>query len=161
MDGQKYFGTRERAELRRQWIRQAVAAFDEMFGGLEANELVTFTEREQKACALSKELSCWLVEQHAAADPLVRPAEKLAPHCPRCDQPGQRVTRAEAALPERHLTTAVGEVTLRREQWRCATCRVAFFPSGPKAATGDGRLQSPSAAESRPASSQGFLQGGE
>jgi len=141
MDGQKSFGTAERAQLRRQWIQQAVAAFDQMFaGGAEADELVTFTQREQKACALSKELSGWLLEQHAAADPLVRPRDEPAPRCPRCDQPGQRVTMADAALPERQLTTAVGEVTLRREQWRCATCRVAFFPSGPETAIGDGRL---------------------
>lgn len=161
MDGQKSFGTRERAQMRREWIQQAVAAFDQMFGTAPSDELVTFTQREQKACALGKELSCWLLEQHTAADPLVRPPEEPAPCCPRCEQPGQRVTTTDAVLPERQLTTAVGVIALRREQWYCATCRVAFFPSGPEAATGDGRLQSPPAAESGPARSQGFLQGSE
>jgi hypothetical protein len=159
MDGSKSSRSAQRADLRRQFIQQAVAAFEQMFGGREKDELVTFTQREQRACALGKELSCWLLEQHAAADASVRPAEQPAPRCPKCDQPGRRVTPTDAALPERQLTTAAGEVTLRREQWRCATCRVAFFPSGPEAATGDGRLQSPSAAESGAASRQGFLQG--
>jgi hypothetical protein len=140
MDGQKFFGTGERAQLRRQWIQRAVAAFDQMFGRGDADELVTFTQREHQACALGKDLSCWLLEQHAAVDPLVRPAAEPAPRCPKCDRAGQRVTAPDAALPERQLTTAVGEVTLQREQWRCTTCRVAFFPSGPEAATGDGRL---------------------
>lgn len=141
MDGPKYFGTAERAHLRRQWIQRSVAAFDAMFaGGPDGGELVTFTQREQKALNLGQELSRWLLEQHTAADPLVRPVEDPAPCCPRCGRPGQRPKRAEPALPERRLTTAVGEVTLGREQWHCATCRVAFFPSGPEAGTGDGGL---------------------
>jgi len=159
MDGNKSSSSDERARLRRQFMQHASAAFERMFGDRETEQLVTFTQREDRACVLGKELSGWLLEQHAAVDALVRPAENAAPRCPKCDRPGQRVSPADAALPERQLTTAAGEVTLRREQWRCATCRVAFFPSGPQTATGDGRLQSPTAAESGPASSQGFLQG--
>src|ERR1700722_20178394 len=140
MDGNKSSQSDERARLRRQFIQQASAAFEQMLGDGEQDELVTFTQREQRACALGKELSCWLLQQHAAGDVSVRPAEQPAPRCPKCDRSGQRVTPADAALPERQLTTAAGEVTLRREQWRCATCRVAFFPSGPEATTGDGRL---------------------
>jgi hypothetical protein len=141
MDGPKYFGTAERAHLRRQWIQRSAAAFDEMFaGGPDGGELVTFTQREEKASALGQELSHWLLEQHAAADPLVRPPDDPPPRCPRCDRPGQRAGKADAALPERRLTAAVGEITLQRERWRCATCRVAFFPSGPEAGIGDGGL---------------------
>ena len=161
MDGPKFFGTAERGQLRRQWIQQAVATFDQMFAGAGPDELVTFTQREQRARTLGKELSRWLLEQHAAADPLVRPPEEPPPRCPKCDRPGQRVTAADDPLPERQLTTAVGEVSLQREQWRCATCRVAFFPSGPEAATGDGRIQPPPTAEGGPARGQGFLQGSE
>jgi hypothetical protein len=28
-------------------------------------------------------------------------------------------------------------VARRREQWRCTTCRVVFFPPGPQAPAGD------------------------
>jgi len=153
MDGKKSLGGQQRAELRRQWIRRAVTVFEQMFNGADAEELVTFTQREQMACTLGKELSRWLLEQQSAADPLVHPPDEPAPRCPKCGRAGQRVTRAEMELPQRQLTTLVGEVTLRREQWRCATCRVAFFPSGPQAPAGDGRVQSLGPAESGPASS--------
>ena len=78
--------------------------------------------------AISKELGNWLLERQTAGDPLVRPADAAETRCPKCGQPGQRVTKALGRLPERRLTTEVGEVALEREQWRCATCRVAFFP---------------------------------
>jgi hypothetical protein len=140
MDGSTPRDPRERARLRHQWLQRAAVAFEQMFGEDQQDELVTFTQREKKACALGKELSAWLLEQHTAADAQVRPDDDSPPPCPRCGRPGQRVTKRNRALPERRLTTAAGEVTLHREQWRCATCRVAFFPSGPAAATGHGRL---------------------
>jgi hypothetical protein len=140
MDGKKPTKSEERARLRREFMQRASAAFERMFGASETDQLVTFTQREDRACALGQELSGWLLEQHAAVDPSVRPAEGAVPHCPKCGRPGKRVAAADTPLPERQLTTAAGEVTLRREQWRCATCRVAFFPSGPQTATGDGRL---------------------
>src|SRR5580704_15473872 len=63
MDGPKSFAAGDRAQLRRQWIQQAVAAFEEMFAGPGAEaELVTFSQREQMAGALGKELSRWLLE---------------------------------------------------------------------------------------------------
>jgi hypothetical protein len=34
-----------------------------------------------------------------------------------------------------------GEVTLSREQWRCTTCRVVFFPPGSEVAAGYRGLQ--------------------
>jgi hypothetical protein len=40
-------------------------------------------------------------------------------------------------LPQRRLTTLAGEVALRREQWRCTTCRVVFFPPRRQAPSGD------------------------
>jgi hypothetical protein len=159
MDGSQPLDKRERARLRRQWLQRAEIAFEAMFDGQEPDALVTFSQREEMACALGKELSLWLLEQHVAADPQVRPPDQPVPVCPKCGRPARRVLKADKELPQRRLTTAAGEVTLQREQWRCATCRVAFFPSGPKAAIGDGGVQSTAVAESGPAGGEGFLQG--
>lgn len=125
-----------RRQLRQQWLAHAAAAFDRMFADEHQDQLVTFTQREDRACDLGKELAAFLLEQHAAADPQVRPAADTPPTCPKCGQPGQRVTGDDQTLPQRQLTTRAGEVVLQREQWRCTTCRVVFFPPGPETATG-------------------------
>ena len=62
------------------------------------------------------------------------------PVCPKCGRPGRRLTEPDQPLPQRQVTTQAGEVTLNREQWRCTTCRVVFFPLGPEAAVGHGGL---------------------
>ena len=51
------------------------------------------------ACSFGEELAAWLLEQHVAADPCVRPPADQAPVCPKCGRPGQRVTPAEHTLP--------------------------------------------------------------
>lgn len=160
MDGESR-ARQDRARLRKEWLERAAAAFERMFNEAPAEALVTFTQREQCAVAISKELGNWLLERHAAGDPLVRPAEAAETRCPKCGQPGQRVTGAKARLPERRLTTEVGEVALGREQWRCATCRVAFFPSGPEVVPGHGGLQSASAAEGGASGGQGRVPRGQ
>jgi hypothetical protein len=129
-----------RQRLRQQWLQQAEAAFDLLFDATEQEHLVTFTQREQRAAALGKELAAWLLEQHLADDPAVRPPSETPPPCPKCGQPGQRLTTPDQPLPQRQLFCAAGEVLLRREEWRCKTCRVSFFPSGSQTAVGDGGL---------------------
>jgi len=156
MDGQSRT-RQDRAKLRKEWLKRAEAAFERMFNEAPAEALITFTQREQCAVAISRELGNFLLEHHVAADSLVRPAEAVEARCPKCGQPGQRVTGAKAPLPERRLTTEVGEVALEREQWRCATCRVAFFPSGPEAERGHGGVQSTSASEGSASGNQGFV----
>jgi hypothetical protein len=108
---------------------------------------VTFTEREDMACALGQELAAFLLEEHAATDPQVRPNPKRATCCPKCQQPAARVSQRGAPLPERELTTRAGEVKLQREQWRCRKCRIVFFSAGPAAEAGDGAVQSAGAGE--------------
>lgn len=129
-----------RERLRQQWLQQAEAAFDLLFDASEQERLVTFTQREQRAAALGKELAAWLLEQHLADDPAVRPAPEAAPACPKCGRAAQRLGPPGQPLPQRQLSCAAGEVTIRREAWRCKTCRVSFFPSRPQAATGHGGL---------------------
>src|SRR6516165_10299917 len=148
MDGQTR-ARQDQAQLRKEWLKRAEAAFERMFNESPAEALITFTQREQCAVAISKELGNFLLEHHVAADPAVRPAEATQACCPKCGQPGQRVTGVKARLLERQLTTEVGEVALEREQWRCTTCRVAFFPSGPEVERGHGGVQSTSAPEGR------------
>lgn len=135
--------------LRRRWLAHAAAAFDLMFDPRCQDQLVTFDRREQRAVELGRDLTAWLLQQHLNTDPAVRPEE--SPHilCPRCGRPGRRVTGPGEPLPKRRLTTLAGEVTLTREQWRCTTCRVVFFPPGSEVEAGDRGLQPECPAQGR------------
>ena len=126
----------QREQLRQEWLAAAASAFDRMFADAEQGQLITFDQREARACLLGLDLGAWLLERHAAADPQVRPPENAPPPCPKCGRPARRVTARDGPLPRRPLKTLAGEVELRREQWHCKTCRVFFFPPGPQAAAG-------------------------
>lgn len=130
----------DRERLRQRWLEQAAAVFDLYFDPDQAEPPVTFTQREQRACTLTRELAAFLLEEDLAQDPAVRPSAAQAAACPKCGQPAQRRTAPGEPLPRRPLTSDAGEIILHREQWHCKTCRVSFFPSGPQAATGDGGL---------------------
>jgi hypothetical protein len=130
-----------------------------MFADDQQDQLVTFDQREARAIDLSDDLAAWLLEQHTAADPAVRPVQ--VPACPRCGAAGQRVGAADSLLEERPLTTGAGEVGLAREKWQCTACRVVFFPPGPQAGPGHGGLQPPGPAQGGPPGRQGpVLPGG-
>ncbi len=160
MEGRSFLRRKDREALRERWLLRAGKAFERMFGEANQDQLVTFTEREDMACLLGEELAAFLLEEHAAADRQVRPSDKQPPACPKCQQPGQRVTKS--ALQERELTTRAGEIQLRREQWRCQKCRIVFFSVGPQAEVGDGTLQPAASGEDRSASeSGGVIQGSE
>lgn len=126
--------TTGRDRLRQQWLQQAEAVFELLFDADQQELLITFDQREERACSLTKELTSWLLEQHVAQDGAVRPA--AAPPCPRCQRTAQRRSLSDQTLPARQLTTTAGEVILKREQWYCPKCRAAF-PSGPQTAAGD------------------------
>lgn len=130
----------DRERLREHWLQQATAVFDLYFDPEPAEPPVTFTQREQRACLLTRELAAFLLEEDLGQDPAARPSDEQPAACPRCGQPAQRRTPPGEPLPRRPLTSAAGEITLRREQWHCKTCRVSFFPSGPQAPAGDGGL---------------------
>jgi hypothetical protein len=133
MDGAKH---RKLEEKRERWRKRAEAAFERMFVG---KELTTFTEREDEAMLIGRELAAFMLEEHLADDPQVRPVEESV-CCPKCQKAGQRVTKSKEKLPERPLTTRAGEVTLRREKWRCPACRVLFFSVRPQTESGHGRV---------------------
>ena len=125
-----------REELRRRFLAHAGAAFDLMFRPEYQDQLASFDQREQRADELGRDLSAWLLQQHANTDPRARPDPQQPPTCPKCGRPGHPVTQPDDPLPQRRVTTLTGEVTLQREQWRCTTCRVVFFPLGPGAGPG-------------------------
>lgn len=154
MDGNLRLSNKEGAELRERFMKKAAAAFERMFGKANQDQLVTFTQREDLACLLGEEMSASLLEEHTAKDAHVRPVHEAA-CCPRCQQPGKRVTKRNEKLDERPLTTRAGQITLRRERWRCAKCRVVFFSARPQAEVGDGRLQSAGPGASGAAGEQG------
>jgi hypothetical protein len=157
MEGHPFLHRKNREALRERWLQRAGQAFEQMFAEAQQAQLVTFTEREDKACRLGKELAAFLLEEHAAADHQARPSDKQPPGCPKCNQPGERVTHAKAELPQRELTTRAGEITLQREQWRCTKCRIVFFSAGPQAQVGDRALQSSDFGEGSAASQPGGL----
>jgi hypothetical protein len=142
MEGRPFLHRKDREALRERWLQRAGTAFERMFGEGHQDQLITFTEREDLACLLGQELAAFLLEEHAAADEQVCPSEKRPPCCPKCKQPGERVTKPSAKLPERELTTRAGEIKLARQQWRCKKCRIVFFSVRPQAEVGDREVQS-------------------
>jgi hypothetical protein len=127
------------SSLREKWRQRMEAAFERMFADKTQEELVTFTEREDMAALIAKELATFLLEEHLARDPLVRP-EAAAACCPKCGKAGERCMKKDEPLPGRCVTTRVGEVELKRERWRCRNCRIIFFSARCATETGDGRL---------------------
>lgn len=123
--------TDPRDELRRLWMAHAAAAFDMMFHPDHQPDLVTFDQRETRACELGRDLSTWLIQQHANADDLARPAADREVSCPRCGRPARRKTDPDAPPPGRRLTGLSGKVELQRDQFMCTSCRVVFFPPRP------------------------------
>ena len=128
------------AALRARWKQRTESAFERMFGGKSEEELVTFTEREDMAVLIGKELAAFLLEENVARDAAVEPAEASTTCCPKCGQPGEPAVRKCEKLVERTVATRAGEVHMRRQRWRCAKCRIIFFSTGRAIASGNGRF---------------------
>ena len=141
MEGTPGFRPRLTPELRERWRKRTDAAFERMLADKNQADLVTFTEREDMAVLIAKELAAFLLEEQLAQDPLVHPDKNTPPCCPKCKQPGRPAMKPKEKLPGRQVTTRAGEVQLQRERWHCAKCRVVFFSVRRSAASGDGRLQ--------------------
>lgn len=155
MEGRLNLRRKDQEALRERWLQRAGKAFERMFAQANQDQLVTFDEREDMACALGKELAAFLLEEHAAVDEQVRLSDKRPPCCPTCQKPAKRVTKPKEELPERPLTTRAGKITLRREQWQCPKCRRLFFSVRPQAEVGDGGVQPAAFGESSSTSEQG------
>jgi len=106
----------------------AKTAFDQMFGCDGQNGLVTFAEREERACEVTDELARWLMAEHLAQDP----AGKVAggQNCPICQRPVPAESAGSLQPQIRELMTRRGKIEYRRAVARCPQCRKVFFPPG-------------------------------
>jgi hypothetical protein len=99
-----------------------------MFEGKSLEELVTLTQREDMAVSIGRELAVFLLEEHVGKDSAAQPSDASTTCCPKCGQPGTPADQGDDELPERTVTTRAGDIRVRRERWRCAKCRIIFFP---------------------------------
>ena len=113
---------------RAQFLAMAQEAFERMFGADGQNELVTFAEREQRACEVTDELARWLMAEHLAQDPGRECSVDV--RCPICHGPVQKSPDRSSEAGERELMTRRGKIIYRREAVRCPRCRRLFFPAG-------------------------------
>lgn len=127
----------KRGSVRERWLQRAEAAYQRMFEGKSQEELVTLTQRENMAVLIGRELAAFLLEEHVARDSAAQPAEASTTCCPKCGQAGTPAVEEEKKLPERTVTTRAGDIHVRRQRWRCAKCRIVFFPARRSAASGD------------------------
>ena len=120
-----------RGELGRRraaFAEEAGRAFDQMFGDDGQNGLVTFEERENRACDLGDALTRRLLSDHLAADESAHPGIEVA--CPICGKAAHCDSPEKAKLENRAVRTRRGEVELARAARRCSRCRRIFFPPG-------------------------------
>lgn len=137
----------ELERLRERFVVQAKAAFDQMFGQDGKNGLVTFTEREDRACETTDALARWLLEEHLAWDAGKEPGVQV--DCPICGGPVRHESAEEAAFEGRELHTRRGKIEYERAARRCPRCRKVFFPPGRAVEAGDGGVQPAVAAKDR------------
>src|ERR1700685_2651873 len=145
---------RDLERLHREWMEQSEQAFQRMYGADQQKDLVTFSQREERAVGIGRELAKSLIEDHIASDPAARPSlhagdagTPVACGCPRCGKAGKLATKPKDSLPGRTVESLAGEVGLEREQYLCTTCRVVFFPLGPEIGAVDGGIQPDGCAE--------------
>jgi rRNA maturation protein Nop10 len=118
----------ELKKRREEFQEEAGAAFDRMLGSDGQNGLVTFAEREERACELGDGLTRRLLEEHLSADEAAEAGMEVA--CPICG--GAVVCEApeEVELENRQVRTRRGTVEYERAARRCSRCRRVFFPRG-------------------------------
>ena len=95
-------------QLRERFLVRAKVTFDEMFGQDGQNGLVTFTEREDRACEATDALARWLLEEHLAQDEAKEPGVRV--DCPirsRIPRPCSWILRACCAYARRWHEFAV------------------------------------------------------
>jgi uncharacterized protein with PIN domain len=99
-----------------------------MFGSDGHNGLVTFAEREERACEVTDELARWLMTAHLAQDPAS--AGGVEHDCPICAGAVQNASARQASQEVRELMTRRGKIAYRRAAAHCPRCRRIFFPPG-------------------------------
>lgn len=118
----------ELAARRQEFAQEAASAFDQMLGADGHNGLVSFAEREERACELGDALTRRLLEEHLAADDAADPDEQV--DCPICGRPVPCEEPQKVELEKRQVQTRRGPVEYERAARRCKPCRRVFFPRG-------------------------------
>jgi uncharacterized protein with PIN domain len=113
---------------RAQFLALAETAFEQMFGSDGQNGLVTFAEREERACEVTDELARWLMAEHVTQDPAGQAGGEHV--CPICQGPRQEEAIRPTPPEVRELMTRRGQIAYRRAAARCPRCRRIFFPPG-------------------------------
>lgn len=113
---------------RREFVEEAGRAFDQMLGSDGQNGLVTFAEREERACELGDAMTRRLLEEHLSADDTADPGVQV--ECPICGNPVPCQAPEKVELEKRQVQTRRGTVEYERAARRCKPCRRVFFPRG-------------------------------
>jgi hypothetical protein len=119
---------KELGEHRQEFLEEAGRAFDEMLGSDGQNGLVTFAEREDRACELGDGLTRRLLEEHLDVDDMADPDTEIA--CPICGRPAPCDEPEKVEKENREVLTRRGKVQYERAARRCRSCRRIFFPAG-------------------------------
>ena len=119
---------KELKDRRGEFLEEAGRAFDQRLGEDGQNGLVSFEEREDRACELGDVLTRRVLEEHLAADDLADPGKEVA--CPICGRPVVCESPEAAELQPRRVETRRGPVDYERAARRCDSCRRVFFPLG-------------------------------
>jgi hypothetical protein len=112
------------ARLKAEFLKDAEAAFEQLFDEDKQEQLITFDRREERVLALSRKLGTRMLAGHLGTDPRTT---TQAACCPKCQRPGQ----PDGATEVRALRTQAGDVSFGRGAYRCRRCRIRFFPSRP------------------------------
>jgi len=115
-------------ELHGEFLREADAAFDKMFGKDGQNGLVTCTERETRACEVTDALARWMMARHVERD---ESGQALTATCPLCGGPAATCDPPDpGAMQTREIKTRRGPIEYERAARRCPRWRRIFFPLG-------------------------------
>lgn len=117
----------ELRKRRREFQEEAGRAFDQMLGEDGRNGLVTFEQRETRACELGDGLTRLLLEEDLLADDAADPGHEVA--CPICGGPVPCDSPEKIEMENRELLTRRGKVEYERAARRCPRCRRIFFPA--------------------------------
>ena len=120
--------TEELKSRRQEFLEEAAKAFDQMLGSDGQNGLVTFEQREDRACELGDALTRRLLEEHLAADEAADPDEQA--ECPICGRPVPCQSPQKVEMENRRVQTRRGAVEFERAARHCTHCRRVFFPRG-------------------------------
>ena len=110
-----------------EFIGKARESFEGMFGSGTLDELVTFGQREDRACEMVDILWQWMMEKQIGVDEKDL-EESSRRQCPKCKGIGKKHKACEDEKG-REILGKRGKVGYEREGYYCGRCRIVFFPS--------------------------------